>query len=117
MKGKSGRPRHKPTDESREEVRRLAGFGIPAEDIGLVIGVTRPTLIKYYRTELDDGVAKANAHVAGFLFNQARAGNVTAQIFWLKTRARWKEPPVEHTGEDGGPIGFTVEYVTAKKNA
>jgi hypothetical protein len=23
-------------------------------------------------------------------------GNVTAQIFWLKTRARWKETPSEH---------------------
>jgi hypothetical protein len=34
--------------------------------------------------------------VAGFLFNAARNGNVTAQIFWLKTRARWKEAPSEH---------------------
>jgi hypothetical protein len=32
----------------------------------------------------------------GFLFNSARNGNVTAQIFWLKTRARWKEAPSEH---------------------
>jgi|TARA_R100001530_G_scaffold29784_1_gene23383 hypothetical protein len=117
MKAKPGPKGHKPTDDSREEVRRLAGFGIPGEDIALVVGVSRPTLIKHYRTELDDGVAKANAHVAGFLFNQARAGNVSAQIFWLKTRARWKEPPVEHTGEGGGPIGFAVEYVKAKKNA
>jgi hypothetical protein len=33
--------------------------------------------------------------VAGFLFNSAKNGNVTAQIFWLKTRARWKEVPAE----------------------
>jgi hypothetical protein len=38
--------------------------------------------------------------VAGFLFNSAKSGNVTAQIFWLKTRARWRETPVElkHSG-------------------
>jgi hypothetical protein len=38
--------------------------------------------------------------VAGFLFNSAKSGNVTAQIFWLKTRARWREIPVElkHSG-------------------
>ena len=42
------------------------------------------------------GQTKANAQVAGFLFNSARNGNVTAQIFWLKTRARWKETPSEH---------------------
>ena len=33
---------------------------------------------------------------AGFLFNSARNGNVSAQIFWLKTRARWRETPMEH---------------------
>jgi len=30
---------------------------------------------------------------------------VTAAIFWLKTRARWKETTaVEHGGPEGGPI-------------
>ena len=50
--------------------------------------------------ELDLGETKANAQVAGFLFNSAKCGNVTAQIFWLKTRARWRETPVElkHSG-------------------
>jgi len=28
--------------------------------------------------------------------HSAKNGNVTAQIFWLKTRARWKEVPAEH---------------------
>ncbi len=53
--------------------------------------------------KLDMGEAKANAQVAGFLFNAARNGNVTAQIFWLKTRARWREAPTElrHTGAIG----------------
>src|SRR6185503_12562897 len=49
-----------------------------------------------YRDELDLGTTKANAQVAGFLFNSARNGNVSAQIFWLKTRAGWKETPSEH---------------------
>ena len=57
-------------------------------------------LRKHYRDELDLGETKANAQVAGFLFNSARSGNVTAQIFWLKTRARWRETPLElrHSG-------------------
>ena len=41
------------------------------------------------------GAIKANAQVAGFLFAAAKGGNVTAQIFWLKARARWKEPSAE----------------------
>ena len=38
--------------------------------------------------------------MAGFLFNSAKNGNVTAQIFWLKTRAKWRETPTElrHSG-------------------
>ena len=36
-------------------------------------------------------MAEANATVSGYLFAAAKAGNVTAQIFWLKTRAHWRE--------------------------
>ena len=65
-----------------------------------MVGIDPKTLRKYYREELDLGETKANAQVAGFLFNAAKNGNVTAQIFWLKTRARWRETPMElrHSG-------------------
>jgi hypothetical protein len=78
----------------------MAAYGIPETDISRVIGVDPKTLRKCYREELDLGETKANAQVAGFLFNAAKNGNVTAQIFWLKTRARWREVPVEvqHSG-------------------
>ena len=65
-------------------------------ELARVVGIDAKTLRKHYRDELDLGAVKANAQVAGFLFNSARNGNVTAQIFWLKTRARWKEAPSEH---------------------
>ena len=32
--------------------------------------------------------------VSGSLFAAAKGGNVTAQIFWLKTRAHWPENAV-----------------------
>src|SRR4029434_8526159 len=82
------------------QVETLAAYGIPETDIAQVVGVDPKTLRKHYREELDLGETKANAQVAGFLFNAARSGNVTAQIFWLKTRARWRETPVElrHSG-------------------
>ena len=48
---------------------------------------------------------------AEFLFEQATgqrgdgSAAVTAAIFWLKTRARWKETiATEHSGPDGKPI-------------
>lgn len=81
----------------------MAAYGIPETDISRVIGVDPKTLRKHYRDELDLGEAKANAQVAGFLFNAAKNGNVTAQIFWLKTRAKWREIPIElkHSGSIG----------------
>ena len=98
-----GRRAHKPDPASRRQVEAMAAYGIPEIDIARVVGVDPKTLRKHYRDELDLGETKANAQVAGFLFNSARSGNVTAQIFWLKTRARWRETPTElrHSGSIG----------------
>jgi hypothetical protein len=95
-----GRRAHKPDPAQRRQVEAMAAYGIPESDISRVVGVDAKTLRKHYRDELDMGETKANAQVAGFLFNSARNGNVTAQIFWLKTRARWRETPMElrHSG-------------------
>lgn len=95
-----GRRRHQPDPSQRKQVEAMAAYGIPEIDIARVIGIDPKTLRKCYRDELDLGETKANAQVAGFLFNSARNGNVTAQIFWLKTRAKWRETPFElrHSG-------------------
>jgi len=69
----------------------MTSFGIPQEDIARVIGMDSKTLRKHFREELDTGVTKANSRVAQCLFETALGGNTTAQIFWLKTRAHWKE--------------------------
>jgi len=37
----------------------------------------------------------------GFLFNSARTGNVTAQFFWLKTRARETPTGLKRSGSIG----------------
>ena len=78
----------------REKVRHLAGIGVRQDDIAKIIGCAPKTLRKRCRDDLDCGVAEANALVSGYLFAKAKAGNVTAQIFWLKTRAHWRERAV-----------------------
>jgi hypothetical protein len=75
----------------RDKVRHLAGVGVGQDDIAKIIGCAPKTLRKRCRDDLDRGVAEANATVSGYLFASAKAGNVTAQIFWLKTRAHWRE--------------------------
>jgi hypothetical protein len=97
------RPSYAPEPAARKQVEAMAAYGIPEADIAAVLKVDAKTLRKHFREELDLGHTKANAQVAGFLFNAAKNGNVTAQIFWLKTRAQWREPPAEH--RHGGVIG------------
>jgi len=84
----------------REKVRHLAGAGVRQDDIARIIGCAAKTLRKRCRDDLDRGVAEANAIVSGSLFAAAKGGNVTAQIFWLKTRAQWREGAVR---DDAAP--------------
>jgi hypothetical protein len=73
-----------------------------------LFGIDPKTLRKHYRNELRHGHTKANIRVAENLFRKPTGEGreaVTAAIFWLKTRARWKETSVnEITGPDGGPV-------------
>jgi hypothetical protein len=78
-------------DVMRGKVRHLAGVGVRQDDIAKIIGCAAKTLRKRLRDELDRGVAEANATISGYLFAAAKAGNIAAIIFWLKTRANWRE--------------------------
>jgi hypothetical protein len=87
----------------REKVRHLAGVGVRQDDIARIIGCAPKTLRKRCRDDLDRGVAEANAMVSGSLFAAAKGGNVVAQIFWLKTRAHWRERAEDvASGSDAG---------------
>ena len=106
-----GTPPFAPTDEQREFVRTLIGLGIRQEDVRLLIfkadgkPISKPTLEKYFRKELDTGTIKANAKVAEALYRKATRGDTTAMIFWLKTRGGWREVNrLELTGKEGAPI-------------
>lgn len=94
-----GRPKFAPTVAQRAQVKAMAAYGIPQTDIGLVIGCDPKTLRLHFQTELETGLAEANAKVAQSLFQRATGGvgkeAVTACIFWLKCRAGWRDQPVE----------------------
>jgi hypothetical protein len=100
-----------PTDAMRKKVQSLAARGVRHEDIAAIVDCDAKTLRKYFRDELDRGMAEANAEIAGCLFDQAKGGNVGAQIFWLKTRAHWrerKEPEDPIPGTDSKSTGQVV---------
>ena len=88
------RPQFTFTAEQRILVKSMAAVGIRHEEIARKVGIRSPkTLRKHFRRELDEGVTDANYSVAQSLYANAKKGNVAAQIFWLKTRAGWREKP------------------------
>jgi len=106
-KDKGGRPPHLPTSDTRNKVFMLSSVGTRHEDIATVLNISADTLTKYYKEELDKGRIEANASVAETLFKQAKEGNTTAMIFWLKSRAKWKESTQHEIS--GNPDGTPVE--------
>jgi hypothetical protein len=109
-KAGKGRPPHLPTADTRNRVYILSTVGTRHEDIATVLSISHDTLVKYYKEELDKGRIEANASVAETLFKQAKEGNTTAMIFWLKSRAKWKESTQhEISGNaDGTPIEVKI---------
>jgi len=114
----SGRKSFEPTDPERKQVEALSGYGLPIEQIAVLIreGIDTDTLRKHFATELQSGKAKANAQVGKTLFQKVMAGDTTAAIWWSKTQMRWAETQKhELTGADGAPLEFAkIERVIVK---
>jgi hypothetical protein len=114
----AGRPAFVPTDAERKQVEALSGYGLPLEQIAVLVreGIDADTLRKHFATELVSGKAKANGQVGKTLFQKVMAGDTTAAIWWTKTQMRWAETQKhELTGADGAPLEFTkIERVVIK---
>ncbi|MCK5445010.1 MAG: hypothetical protein KAI73_05255 [Rhodospirillaceae bacterium] len=79
----------------------MGAVGVPQASIAMCIrdGIDVKTLKEHFGPELKTALIKANAKVAGAMFNKAIKGDVGAGRFWLNCRAGWKETNVnEMTG-------------------
>lgn len=107
------RPPWEPSAQELELIEAMSRAGITHEQISKVLKKDVKTLKKYCGEILENSKHLANSKVAGWLFNNCEKGNVTAQIFWMKTRGGWKED-----GEDPNKPKDkfkVVEYILAKK--
>lgn len=90
-------PRIAITPEIIDKAEKLASRGLTMEQIAHSIGMGVSTLYdkKVDAPELLEAIkkgrAKGIATIANCLFENAKSGNVVAQIFYLKCRAKWKE--------------------------
>jgi len=97
---KGGRPKTEMTADQITELAVLAAvlnqeqiadyFGIPARTLRALMKRDEQVSAAYKK-----GRANAISSVATSLLKSAKEGNTTAQIFYLKTQAGWKEEETE----------------------
>lgn len=90
----AGRPAFVPTDEERKQVEAMAGYGIPIDQIAVLIrqGIDRDTVMKHFNYELKAGKAKASLKVSQTLFQKCTVMQDTgALVWWTKSQMGWKE--------------------------
>ena len=105
MKKMTRKPEFKSSEAQRTKVKNLAALGVPKNLIARRIGISEGELVQNYAKDMDRALPEMKAMVGASLFAAAKAGNVTAQIFWLKTRAGWTETiHRELSGPGGGLI-------------
>lgn len=79
--GRRGRPAHKPTRENRNTVKMLLALGWANDQIAMKMGISLPTLKKYYFSELKERYAqrlRLRAWQFQKLMEQCEKGNVGA---------------------------------------
>lgn len=108
-----GNPPHEPTKATRELVKLHSMVGTPQSVIADILEIDDKTLRKHYRRELDLSTHQSNAQVGGALYNKAVKGDTAAMIFWMKTRAKWREKD----DDTDTSSGVTINVIRATKNA
>ena len=117
---KGGRPAIALTDEQIAQTEAL-GAVLSIEQIADYFGIGKTTFyaIMERQPEVSErykkGKAKAIGAVAQGLLQQARNGNTTAAMFYLKTQAGWRETQnIDHTSNGESIQPQVIEIVTPK---
>ena len=80
------------TEEKIQRTGKLAGLGLSNDQIAECLDMSRSSFYKYmqknadFRDSLERGRSKAVMEISNALYESARAGNVKAQIYFLRCR-------------------------------
>lgn len=103
-KKRPGRPKLTITNAMCDEAERLPGRGLTMQQIAGCLGISERTLYTHQaensqlQQSIKKGRAEGLAEISNALFEAAKAGNVTAQIFFLKNRdpENWRDSQYIH---------------------
>lgn len=121
-KKRPGKPR---LEIDLARVTELASRGLTHEQIAAALGISRSTLQArkaeggQFALAIEKGQALGIEEVSNALFQNAIGGNVTAQIFFLKARAKWKDrhEDIDPEDEAATPVAVTVEVKSGRAGA
>jgi hypothetical protein len=97
MKNKGGRPRFLITPQILEKAESLAARGLNFKQIANCLDIAYETLnakrkeYLQFSQAIARGQDKGISIIANALFEGAKKGNTTTQIFYMKSRAGWKD--------------------------
>lgn len=106
-------------DEQIRQAERLSTVGLNNDQLAGYFGIAGVTWERILERQpavkeaIEKGRAAGIGKVAASLFQMATTGkNVAAAIFFLKTRARWREI---HPESPEGSVPFVLNYAEKKK--
>lgn len=103
------------------EVERLASLGLTREQIAAALGASASTVYNRLRDdeEFSEAVKRGEAlgigAVASKLMDQINEGNTTAMIFYLKSRAGWRESSEIRVEANTSGEGMAAVYATMRE--
>ena len=80
-RGRGGRKRHRRLPQVAEKIGVMRATGATVEDVAAALGLSEPTLRKYYFRELSEGAQIARRVLVEAMWKKAIEGNVSAAKF------------------------------------
>lgn len=85
------RGKYIPTDEHRDAAKRLASYGVKDSVIAGLMDISVDELYEHYSKDMAMAEINVNAQVTKALLDSCLDGNVTAQMFWIRSRMHWRD--------------------------
>lgn len=95
------RPGKKVPEIDPDKVRKLSEIGVKIEEMARVFKVSRDTLERRFRNEIEEGRQNLKNSLRVWQLNSARKGNVTMQIWLGKQLLDQTDQPANDDAEEG----------------
>lgn len=121
------KPPHEPSENTLAEVRALATFGVPQDDIANYLDIDAKTLRKHYRAELDNSKLAVRARVSAFLVTAATGAALKqdigatygdclrAAMFYGKTQMGLADAKPDPTEKEKDALNVAIEIIRATR--